>query len=350
MIKKFSVKKTIYIFGVLIFITGVILYYVFPERPQHHQKNNVVSSQEPKIIKFLAVGDINLGRTVGQRILNEDINYPFHHTDTIFRNADIVFANLECQLSDQKGKTQHSKNNLIFTGPPQGATSLSNAGIWYVSTANNHAFDYGKKALLETLENLDSQNIVHVGTHRSEKYLYEPICFEENGIRFALFAVTDVMNFKNGWEENVAQADTGKLFPIIREARNFVDIIIVSFHGGNEYQDTPTQRVKDFAYECAKQKVDIFLGHHPHVPYGIEKYHNMYIFHSLGNFVFYQPQHFWTQVSYAAEITIQKNDTVTSLKNINIIPIKADYQPQILQDSIAKIKLEKQVRKLSNIF
>ena len=54
-------------------------------------------------------------------------------------------------------------------------------------------------------------------------------------------------------------------------------------------------------------------------------------------------------MSYAVEITIQK-DRIATVKNVNIIPIKANYQPQLLQDSTAKIKLEKRIKKLSNIF
>jgi len=34
---------------------------------------------------------------------------------------------------------------------------------------------------------------------------------------------------------------------------------------------------------------DIVIGHHPHVPQGVQFYKNVPIFYSLGNFVFYQP-------------------------------------------------------------
>ncbi len=136
-------------------------------------------------------------------------------------------------------------HNLIFTGSPNGAQSLVKFGFTHISTANNHAFDYGKRALLETLDHLDSANIAHIGSVRSAKTLYEPLMFEINGIRFAFFAVTDLMNFKHGWNDYVATTDTSKLFPAIREAAACVDVVILSVHGGDEYADRPTKRLDD---------------------------------------------------------------------------------------------------------
>ena len=259
-----------------------------------------------------------------------------------------MFGNLESQLSDQGGETQDPLHNMIFTGPANGARALSSFGFTHVSTANNHAFDYGKDALFETLDHLDDEGIAHVGTARSANTLYQPLVFERGGIRFAMFAVTDLMNFKNGWHDFIAVTDTGKLFPAIREASSSVDVVVVSFHGGEEYGDGPTQRVKSFAEECVRQGAKVFLGHHPHVPYGIEKMNGSYIFHSLGNFVFYQPQLFWTQVSLCAELRVEKNDTTTTIASVECIPLQAGYQPSLLTDSTITGQLQHRIQSLSN--
>jgi len=302
-----------------------------------------------KSVTLLAFGDVNLGRMVGQKVLKGEVDFPFQRISFRDDSADIVFANLECQLSDQKGETQDPAHNLIFTGPQNGAQSLVKFGFTYVSTANNHAFDYGKPALLETLDHLDEANIAHVGSARSARVLYEPLMFEKNGIRFALFAVTDLMNFKHGWHGYVATTDTGKLFPALREAAASVDVVILSVHGGDEYSDRPTRQIKNFDELCVAQGVKILLGHHPHVPYGIEHFGDGYILHSLGNFVFYQPQLFWTQLSFAAKIKIEKNGGATSVLSVECIPIQAGYQPTVLADSSALQLLQKRLQSLSNI-
>lgn len=300
-------------------------------------------------VTLLAFGDINLGRLVGQRILGDEIEYPFERISLKPGSVDIVFANLESQLSDQKGETQDPDHNMIFTGPPGGAFSLSSFGFTVVSTANNHAYDYGRDALFETLNNLDGQNIAHAGTARSARALYEPLMFEEKGIRFALFAVTDLMNFKGGWHDYVAMTDTGKLFPAIREAASSVDVVMLSVHGGDEYGDGPTKHIREFTEQCIRQGVRIVLGHHPHVPYGVEKIGNGYIFHSLGNFVFYQPQLFWTRLSYAVEIKIERADSTVSITSVDCIPLRAGYQPSVLTDSSALAMLQNRVQSISNI-
>lgn len=307
------------------------------ETPPHHA------------VTLLAFGDVNLGRMVGQKILNGEIDFPFQKIS--FRNdsADIVFGNLESQLSDQKGVTQDPVHNLIFTGPPNGARSLVKFGFTYISTANNHAFDYGKRALLETLDHLDDENIAHIGSVRSAQTLYEPLMFEKNGIRFAFFAVTDLMNFKHGWHDFVATTDTSKLFPAIREAAASVDVVILSVHGGDEYSDRPAKRLTKFEEQAVMQGVTIVLGHHPHVPYGIEHFGGGYIFHSLGNFVFYQPQLFWTQLSFAARITVEKNAGTTTVTLVECIPIQAGYQPSLLSDSNEVGQLKARLQASSNI-
>lgn len=298
---------------------------------------------------MLVFGDVNLGRAVGQKILNGEIDYPFQKISLEANSVDIVFGNLESQLSDQGGETQDPRHNLIFTGPPNGAKALTSFGFTHVSTANNHAFDYGKDALVETLDHLDDEGIAHVGTARSVEDLYQPLVFERGGIRFALFAVTDLMNFKKGWHDFVAVADTGKLFPALREAASLVDVVVVSFHGGEEYGDEPASRVKNFAENCVRQGTKVFLGHHPHVPYGIQAMNGCYIFHSLGNFVFYQPQLFWTQVSMCAELRFEKNDTTTTVASVECIPLHAGYQPSMLSDSTIAWQLQHRVQSLSNI-
>ena len=110
-----------------------------------------------------AGGDVNFGRECGQAILR-DISYaPFADLNEAWTSADVRFVNLESQLSDQHGLTQSPTHRLIFTGPPGGADVLANARVSLVSTANNHAWDFGKSALFETIANLERAEIAGNG-------------------------------------------------------------------------------------------------------------------------------------------------------------------------------------------
>jgi poly-gamma-glutamate synthesis protein (capsule biosynthesis protein) len=294
------------------------------------------------------VGDVNLGRLVGQEILRGDTLYPFVFVTDTFAQYDIVFANLESQLSEQGGETQHPVNNLIFTGPPAGAWSLQYAGVHVVSTANNHALDYGVRGLRETMRNLRDAGVGFVGTSGDSAQLYVPLIVTRNDIRLALFGVTDVMNIENPvWKRYVANADTGRLLPQIRAYRDSVDFIVVSYHGGEEYADVPTARTREFAAEAIRGGADLFLGHHPHVTYGVEEVEGKYIVHSLGNFVFRQPDRYWTQRSFALSATVAKDSTGTRVARIRCLPVLAGLQP-VFADGDEATRIQERIDQLSS--
>ena len=301
-------------------------------------------------VRFLAFGDINLGRNVGQKILKVSPRFPFEKYSFKKDSADLVFANLECQVSDQHGETGHPIYNLIFTAPPEAISTLQFSGINIFSTANNHALDYGLDALEETIDRLQQANISFVGTSKAKENLFKPLIIEKNNIKFAIFGVTSFVNIAvNDWRDHVATADTIQLLKEINSVRPSVDVIIVSYHGGVEYIDTPAKKVKEFAEWCADHEVDIFLGHHPHVSYGIVKKGKSFIVHSLGNFVFYQPQHYWTQRSYGVAFLIEKKNSLTSVAVSKIFPVNVSMQTQPLTDSTERAKLIQRTQKLSNI-
>jgi poly-gamma-glutamate capsule biosynthesis protein CapA/YwtB (metallophosphatase superfamily) len=310
-------------------------------QPQAHRSEPVFRAT------LLAFGDVNLGRTLGQLLLSEGAGYVFKNfpIDT----ADIVFVNLESTLSDQRGETESAASNIVFTGPPVGAMALAQAGITVAATANNHAYDYGERAIVETIDNLDAANIGHVGTTKREADVYEPLCLSNNGLRFALFAVTDFMNLGRRWRQHAASTDTSLLFPKLREAVRTVDAVIVSVHGGDEYADRSSARMQKFARACIDQGARLVLGHHPHVPYGIDSVDGGYIVHSLGNFVFYQPQNEWAQLSYGVMFEFSKTGAAVAVALKRIIPIEAGFQPVHMESAIGREKILARVQKYSTI-
>jgi poly-gamma-glutamate capsule biosynthesis protein CapA/YwtB (metallophosphatase superfamily) len=304
--------------------------------------------QKQNTITLLACGDINLGRKVGQRLLKGELEYPFVNVKDTFKLYDIVFGNLESQLSDQDGETQNPRHNLVFTGPPEGSKCLKENLVSVVSTANNHAFDYGKDAFLETIDNLKSDSVSFIGTSIEKDSCYKPLIIEKNGLKIAFFAVTDFINIpKKEYKGFIAFPDTSLLFPEIRKIRPQVDIVICSYHGGVEYVDKPLKKTVDFAHELIDCGIDLFLGHHPHVTQGIELYKNKPIFYSFGNFVFYQPQKYWTQRSFMAEFCFSKSDKSINLDKFRLIPVKAGLQPEILDKGEERDKLIQRIEKLS---
>ncbi|HYQ16862.1 MAG TPA: CapA family protein, partial [Polyangiaceae bacterium] len=170
-----------------------------------------------------AGGDVNFGRECGQAILQNGAYDPFSGLGPAWTSADARFVNLESQLSDQHGVTQSPQHRLIFTGPPGGAEVLAQAGVSLVSTANNHAWDYGKSALLETIANLERARVPFAGTGRDLEQAYRPALLRVNGLRLALLAVTHVWNqppfASHAGRDFVAWADLERLKAAVAAAR-----------------------------------------------------------------------------------------------------------------------------------
>lgn len=302
----------------------------------------------PRRISFLALGDINLGRGVGQRILQGDTLFPFASVADTLRSYDVVFANLESNISDQNGRTEHPRNNIVFTAPPAAAEALRRAGITVVATANNHALDFGESALEQTMAYLDSAGVAHAGTGSRRGECYRPAIIEAEGIRLAVFAVTDIMNSTGGeWTKFVASADTALLLPAVRGVRDSVDAVILSYHGGDEYAGRASGRTRAFVRDVLQGGVDLLIGHHPHVPFGLDAFGGRLAAHSLGNFVFRQPDRYWTRFGFALSAVIVKDTAGTRMESVRCLPLRADFQPAFLSGGKDAQRVLGRIRMLS---
>lgn len=247
-----------------------------------------VPTASPKPLALLVGGDVDLGRALGQRLVKAPDYRPFAHVDRWLSGADVRFVNLESPLSDQGGELQSPHNPLVFNGPPHAAKTLAAAGIDIVSTANNHAFDYGESGVLGTLRSLQSARVESVGTGPFRTLAEEPRVFERGGRKIVFLAGTDVWNQGASLPARayVADAEPTRLIAAITTSKQRMpDCIVVSVHAGEEYQDAPVARVRTLFRSLVDAGADVVVGHHPHVPQGVEWHAGKPIFYSLGNFV-----------------------------------------------------------------
>ena len=126
---------------------------------------NVIQSRgadfSPEPAKIIFVGDIMLSRGVG-RVMEEenDYRYPFLRVADILKEADIMFGNLEGPISS-RGSDVGSKYS--FRADPRAVEGLTVAGFDVVSVANNHIWDWGADALVDTVSILRENGITAVG-------------------------------------------------------------------------------------------------------------------------------------------------------------------------------------------
>jgi poly-gamma-glutamate synthesis protein (capsule biosynthesis protein) len=306
-------------------------------------------SQSERSISLILFGDVNLGRMVGKELLRGDTGYPFRHVLGTLSTADVVFLNLESQLSDQDGETQHPKYNLIFTGPPSGAVSLRQANVSVVSTANNHAFDYGMRALRETIVHLQGAGVQIVGTSFDSVAGSTPAIVEREGIRIGFLAYTEFVNQKGLWVGRIALYDSVQCRRDIEQLRRKVDLVVVSYHGGVEYTDSPSSRLRRELRILIDAGADVVVGHHPHYVQGIESYNGKLIFYSLGNFVFYQPQRDLAMSGLGVELTLGGHAGKISVNNTRLLAVRAGLQPTFTLTKAEEESFFQRLKKLSPV-
>ncbi|MDX1630169.1 MAG: CapA family protein, partial [Fulvivirga sp.] len=209
----------------------------------------------------------------------------------VLQNADVTFGNLEGVILNEGGDPKYCKNPklcYIFRSPEYMVQNLKDAGFDVLSTANNHAGDFGDPGRKNTMRVLDSLEIAHAGL-TSRPYTL----FTVDGIKYGFAAFAP-----NTGTTSIHDHDNARR--IMMHLDSLSDITIVSFHGGAEgskYQHVNRQteyfygenrgNVYQFAHDLIDAGADIVFGHGPHVTRAVEVYKNRFIAYSLGNFCTY---------------------------------------------------------------
>ena len=98
---------------------------------------------------------------------------------SLFQSMDIMMVNLECPYTNES--EHHPTKSIYFKSSPENLVGVSNAGIDYVSLANNHAFDYMLPGMLETMNGLDQLGVAHNGCGRNEIEALRPVVLGAQG-------------------------------------------------------------------------------------------------------------------------------------------------------------------------
>lgn len=287
----------------------------------------------PKKISLGFVGDIMLDRGVKTSVTkygNGDYIFVFEKVKDYLNDFDVLFGNLEGPISDRGTKTG---SVYSFRMNPKSAAALQEAGFDVLSVANNHIGDWSKVAMKDTFKNLEDAGIIYSGGGENKKEAYEIKTILKNDTRIAYLSFSE---FGKGYLEagedtaGIAIISDEKLKSGIEKAKAENDIVIVSFHFGDEYKKEPNAYQKTFAHKAIDYGADLVVGHHPHVVEPIEKYKDKYIAYSLGNFVF--DQHFSkeTMEGLALKVTVE-NKKITEVSSDKIL-INKYYQPELASE------------------
>lgn len=227
----------------------------------------------------------------------------------VLDEADLRFVN--CMRTYSTRGMQHELAPQVRQ-PVAMADIFTHGRFDAVTLANNHSYDSGPDAMLDTRALLESRGIQVTGAGKDLAQAREPAIVERNGIQVAYLGYCSVgrpesaagrgkpgiatLRVKTAYETRGAHepvriltepnaADLAQLLEDIRRARERADIVVLAFHSG---VIRAPRIVADYQVSVAHAAIDagadVVVGHAPHIPKAVEVYKGKAIFYSLGVF------------------------------------------------------------------
>ena len=208
-----------------------------------------------------------------------------------FINGQVRFLNLETVITKRNDIKPESKKYNFRTHP--NALRAMFGARWnfnLFSIANNHMRDYGKQGIADTRKWLTyykkkrrKRGLWFAGAGKDITQASRATMMTvRGGVRVA-FAAVSIGPVATDKRAGVAPTYRAHALKNLRKKR--AHIRILSMHAGDERALKPVGYQRALARRAIdKYKVDIVIGHHPHVVQGIERYNGGIIFYSLGNF------------------------------------------------------------------
>lgn len=206
-------------------------------------------------------------------------------------SADIMMINNEFTYS-RRGAPLSGKT-FTFRAIPETAANLNLLSVDIVSLANNHVYDYGETALIDTLDTLNQYGIPYVGAGRNLEEAKKIVYFRAGGIKIAFVSATQVER-SYVFTKEATNTSAGvlrtfspdKFLEVIRQAEETSDFVVVYVHWGTEGVNQFEADQQLLGHQYIDAGADLVIGDHPHCLQGVEYYRGVPIFYSLGNYWF----------------------------------------------------------------
>ncbi len=302
------------------------------------------AASTPASITISAVGDImahqgNLNNAYNPKTGKYDFTGFLEFVKPILTKSDLTIGNFETVTAGPKsGYTSYP----AFNTPDEILPALSQAGFDILSTANNHCLDRGISGLTRTIQMINNNKMINIGSSTNGKNKY--VIKEINGIKLGILAYSGLYN---GADKRLTQAQRDTYLSMLEEKQIQKDIkeakaakadaIIIIAHWGNEYQREPSNSQTALAKKMLSWGADIILGSHPHV---IQKSEivkidgkDKFIIYSMGNFISgyrrvdkaNRPNKVFTEDGVIVNLQIEKSaEKGTIIKSVDYVPTWVD--------------------------
>ena len=230
--------------------------------------------QPLRSVTIRAAGDLMMHAKQLRIAEQPDGSYDFHLQYALaggaLGNADYTIANLETTVG-KYGSMAYSGFPL-FNAPEALLDAVRDAGVDFLTLANNHMLDRYFEGMVNTVQLVDDWGFDHAGANRTPEERDAPVIVEVNGIRIGFYCATEMTNgmesFSNAdaTKYGINYLRRGAFDEAVQRLKDAgADVIIAVPHWGDEYYRQPAQRMIDMARYMIAAGVDVVLGSHPHM-------------------------------------------------------------------------------------
>lgn len=337
MVVKKKLNKKIYILVVIAIVAIFILLFVVLRPTSKNVSNGEPQQQSQEgtvknTTRIIAVGDQLPHDAINKQALKPDGSYDYlqfyKEIKNNFNNVQGVYCNQEVPTA---GSVAPISGYPVFNAPEQFAKDISALGCNIINLANNHMFDKGQAGINATRavwDNLPKKAIA--GANRNQEEQNGIQYFTENNIKFAYLAFAEYSNIPTNTDYAINIYNEAVAKPLVTQASNNADVVIVSMHWGTEYSPTENDIQKTAAKAIAESGADVIIGAGPHVLQPVDKIvssdgRETLVWYSLGNFLSAQLD-LASLIGGIAVMDFAKSENGAKLESIGFIPSYMHYE------------------------
>lgn len=246
--------------------------------------------------------------------------------------ADLFFLSHEYTASSQEEALDGKP--VVFRADPNREELLLELGVDLVSLANDHVYDYGADALLDTIAGLDERGINHIGAGADSAEASQPVYYIINGVKIGFAAA---MNSEAEGERYTEQAgedtagvqtayDIEAYKKILSDAAKNCDYLIAYMHWGPDNENQLDDAQQSTGAELIQAGADLVIGGNSRKLQGVEFVDSKPVVYGMGDF--------WARADRKFGGLLKLNITADGLKQMAFVPcLDEDFNVQYLSDS-----------------
>ena len=294
---------------------------------------------ELRSVRIRACGDLMVHKKQLQIARQPDGSYDFHPQYAMIAdslaNADYTIANLETTVGQYENRPY--SGFPMFNTPESLLDAVKDAGVDFLTLANNHMLDRYFEGLIKTVDNVEARGFDYGGASRTPEEREALNIVEVDGVRIGFICCTEMTNGMEDWSNRAVkeyavnylrQIDFPAEVAALREAG--AEVVIAVPHWGAEYERRPQAYVVRWGKRMIAAGVDVVLGSHPHMVQPVEfveaedadgNIRRGLVAWSLGNFIDNMTKRY-TDSGILLEFTLQeRQDGGFDVRDVGVVPI-----------------------------